>query len=720
MFKLPNPVGAVSEFDQTARALMEQTSRSVIYVTCASWLALQMIVGTFASDALSMSVWATMPILALTAALALRLLSRNLLLAQACWQVGLAAAVTMAVSLFRRPEVALLYIALPFMAVVSTGWPAGALAEALIAVAAAMWMFLPSPLLSPSYWFAIVGGGLFAGSIGWASSRSLYLVTEWSLQSFAQARQNMAEARQHRAQLAQVLQDLDRAYYRLERTNAALVAAWRAAAEAERSKAELATNLSHELRTPLNLIIGFCEMMVTAPQKYGGVVMPREYRSDLNAIYQNARHLMGLVNDVLDLARIDVGRITLSREPVDMAALAVEAADMVREYIEAKGLELRLSLSADLPVLYIDRLRIRQVLLNLLVNAARFTEQGFVELSARSEGDAVRLAVRDTGRGIPEERLPKVFEEYSQDNTGSAQGWPSTGLGLPISKRFVELHGGRMGVESTYGAGSTFWFTMPVRLPEERQEKRPRLIQAEPLRQVAPHKRVIVVVAPEARLLSTAQRYLPDYQVIGAPTLEEAVTMANDLGAVALLAGEGQPPPLGLNEQTLFLACTFPDFRRAAAAVGARDYLTKPISAEELWGAIEAVDGHIRRVLIADDEPDMVRLLRRMLTPRIAPAHCLEAYTGREALNVIRQNKPDLLLLDIKMPDLDGQAVLSAMAQDPQMADIPVILISAHDPNELGVRFGSSLYVSRAGGLSLGELVRGLEANLNALAPEWH
>jgi signal transduction histidine kinase/CheY-like chemotaxis protein len=714
-------------FQDAARELMEQTSRNVIYITCGAALLLQMAVGTLTGDEFSMRVWATLPLLALATYGALTTLRRNVFLAQVIWLIGLALAMAVAAFLFRWPEIALLYALLPFMATVSVGWPAGLLAWGLGLSHALALAYPPVGILTSGYVLAIAGGGLFTGALGWASSRSLYMVTEWSLQSYEEARRNMADARQHRAQLAQVLQDLDRAYYRLERTNAALVAAWRAAAEAERSQAELATNLSHELRTPLNLIIGFCEMMATAPHKYEGVPIPRQYRSDLNAIYQNARHLMSLVNDVLDLARIDVGRIALSRDQIDMAALVIEATAMVREYVEAKGLELHLQIEQDLPLLWLDRLRIRQVLLNLLVNAARFTEQGFIEVSVQRQGDDLRVAVRDTGRGIPEERLPQVFQEFSRgevdEGDGTApQGWPSTGLGLPISKRFVELHGGRMGVESTRGMGSTFWFLLPY--DQEVQEAgdegaQPRLTRAQPLRQVALHKRVLVAVEPEQRMLSTLQRYLEEYRVQGAKNLEEGVRLANELRAIALLAAEADAPP-GLNAETLFLSCTLPDMRRAAAIVGADDYLVKPISADELWSAIESLGRPIERVLIVDDEPDMVRLLRRMLTPQVAARECLEAFTGREALRVMARTKPDLLLLDLEMPELDGQGVLRAMKEDENLADIPVILVSAHDPDELGVRLRSSLCVTRADGLTLSEIVRSLQATLSTLAPGWH
>src|SRR5262249_55091727 len=222
-------------------------------------------------------------------------------------------------------------------------------------------------------------------------------------------------------------------YDRLQQANAELVTAWKAAEAAERSKTDFVTNISHELRTPLNLIAGFADMVLTSPESYG-TPLPAPYRRDLNAIYQSAQHLLTLANDVIALARVGRGRLSLAREPTDLRVVVAEACDIVREYVAAKGVELSVELPAEIPLLSLDRLRIRQVLLNLLTNAARFTERGSITISATVEGDRVVVRVRDTGRGIPPEELPHVFEEYHSPlplgrTEGEGKGSLAVGLG---------------------------------------------------------------------------------------------------------------------------------------------------------------------------------------------------------------------------------------------------------------------------------------------------
>ncbi len=255
-------------------------------------------------------------------------------------------------------------------------------------------------ILPPHYVLLILVTGVLAGLVGWAASRTLYTVAIWSLQSFAQGRHSLDQVRQHRAQLAQVLKDLDQAYYPLSRTNAALIAAWRAASEAERFKADFAASLSHELRTPLSLIVGFAEMMLTAPRKYEGLEIPRLYRRDLDAVYPNARHLEALTTDVLDLARLDSGRLPLAREETDIGALVAEAVGMVRDYVAAKGLTLQVTVAPDLPALGGSSPR--------SPGAAEPAGQRGALHRARADRDRgyprdsqVLLRVSDTGRAFP-------------------------------------------------------------------------------------------------------------------------------------------------------------------------------------------------------------------------------------------------------------------------------------------------------------------------------
>ncbi len=406
--------------------------------------------------------------------------------------------------------------------------------------------------------------GGFTVLIGWSSSHALYTVTHWLVYSYNQARENMEKAREHRGQLARVVKDLDQAYHRLERANAALVAAWRAADDAERFKAEFVANVSHELATPLNLIVGFSEMITTAPESYGGVPIPGPYRSDLNAIYHNARHLLALVDDVLDLARIEAGKIALARDWVDLPALIQEAIDMVRDYIAAKGLTLQMQIEQGLPELSLDRMRIRQVLLNLLVNAARFTERGTIRVEAAQQNGEVVLRISDTGRGIPKEDLPKIFEEFRSTEQPVSTWHSGTGLGLPISKKFVELHHGRMGVESIYLQGTTFWFTIPC---DGGQTETGRMMRAHPTRRMGASEKIHRYRPRRPTRRALLQRYPGRLSVDRSRGCCRRNRISRGCQGVALIVDSAQTLPISPSDTDHTLPAA--SGQRAAISVGA-------------------------------------------------------------------------------------------------------------------------------------------------------
>lgn len=671
-------------------------------------------------DDIALRIWSVTPVVALAGGLTLWLLPRKLLAAEIVWLTGLAMAITLAVIVFRYPAITFLYTLLPLMGTITIGWPAG-LASVIASVILSWGLSRPPlPQVLPSgYTMAIALGGGVTSVVGWAAFHTLHTVTRWSLFALERATESMEEARGRRAQLAKAVKDLDQAYYRLERANAALVAAWRAADEAEHFKTEFVTNLSHELRTPLHLIIGFSEMIMTAPENYGGTPIPGPYRSDLNTIYHNAQHLLALVNDVIDMARIDAAKIALARDQVDAHELVREAADMVRDYVSAKGLELQLQVAEDLPKLWVDRLRIRQVLLNLLVNAARFTERGWIRIEVSKKDAEIVVRVKDTGRGIPQEMLPELFEKFHLSDKPSSTGWPSgSGLGLPISKKLIELHGGRMGVESACLQGATFWFSLPC---ETSLAEAPpvRLIRTAPRERIGAPERIIIIVHEDPEAPLVLQRYLDGYRFIVTSEPQEALKFADEHKAVALLMGTGVELP-DSEDGLLRLRCPLPSTRRAARQMGAEDLLIKPVCKETLWGAIDRLGQPVRRVLVVDDDPEVVRLFRRILRMRLPASSRLEAHNGIEALLLMRAKKPDLVLLDIVMPEMDGLEVLDEMRRDPQLASIPVIIVTGKEQSVLHLKLRDPIQVTRSGGLTVGEVTRSIGALLAALAPEWH
>jgi len=201
--------------------------------------------------------------------------------------------------------------------------------------------------------------------------------------------------------------------------------------------------------------------------------------------------------------------------------------------------------------------------------------------------------------------------------------------------------------------------------------------------------------------------------------VEEGVALAEDIKAIALMTSADKMPPVPPGK-VLIVHCPLPSGRRTAMALGADDFLVKPVSRQELWAAIDRLGRPVRRVLIADDDPEVVRLFRRMLCTRIPVQDCLEAYNGEEALRLVRAERPDLVLLDLIMPGVDGRSVLQHMAADPGLADIPVIIVSAKGQDHASLRLPGPIQISRPEGFQLGEVVRALGAIFNALAPGWH
>lgn len=710
------------DFAASSKELMETTARQLIVAVTVLYLPFHVVATAYRPVALMGATWIVTLLVVLPAVAAYLTLDKRLAWALSFWYVGLAAAVTAALALFGQPAIGFLYAILPLLAMITLGWQAGVWATT--AVGLLVWWLAhgpAAPLLPPANVPLVVLASLILGVIGWTALNPLTTIASWFSAAYTETQRNMEDARQHRAQLVQLFKDLDQAYYQLERANSALVAARHVAEEAEHFKTEFVTNVSHELRTPLNLIIGFTETMMLSPESYEGVQLPGAYRSDMNAVHHSAQHLLALVDDILDLARIEIGKIAMARQEIDVAALVSEAVNIVRDYIAAKRLALHVEIEPGLPPIWVDRLRIRQVLLNLLVNAARHTEQGEIHIGVTLQGDELCLRVTDTGQGISAADLPKIFEEFRTAEQPMSQWHSGTGLGLPISKKFVELHGGRMGVESTLGRGASFWFTIPTRdiavvAPANQASGR-----RHPLVRLGAAERIVVVVHSDPSVISLVKRYLHGYQVIGVAGWEEGLQVADEVKAVAMVvdAREDLPALPARFDGLPVVQCALPHTQRVVDVLGGDDLLVKPVTRHELLAAVDRLQRPVGRVLIVDDDPEVVRLFGRMLRARISPEECLEAYNGEEALHLLRLHKPDLVLLDLIMPEVDGRSVLAQMAADPALADIPVILISATGQDYINLHVAGPLQIWRRAGFELGEVVGLLEVTLDALAKGW-
>ena len=558
---------------------------------------------------------------------------------------------------------------------------------------------------------------LLAAFTAWLSSRRLFTALGWTLRMTQEAQRNANDARERRAEVRSILKSLEEAYVRLERANQALIFAREAADKAYRFKAEFVANVSHELRTPLNLIVGFSEMVATAPESYKGIPLPHEYRGDVMAIYRAARHLGDLINDVLDLSQIEAGRVPISPEPADLTAVIGEAVEIVRGLAEAKGLSVEVQVPPELPILQLDRTRIRQVLLNLLTNATRFTDKGYIRVRAALDGQEVKVQVEDSGRGIAAERISRAFEAFSQlDEDRAREG---TGLGLAVSRKFVELHGGAMWIKSELGQGTVVGFSLPT--PCDSAAPPAVLIHDAPVPAALGHLRVLVL-HDEPHALALLHRYIGGYQFLLAEDEERALAVIDEGLPVAVIVdsswgGDWSHIVARRSEVAALpvLTCSLPSLRRLGLALGATDFLAKPVSREDLLGALSHLGSEPHTVLVVDDDPNFARLLVRMLKASEPRLRVLEAAGAVEGLDLMRSQRPDLVLLDLLMPGLSGYEVLAQAQRDEALAGTPIILISGQTLDQETAPIVGDLSLKRPTGLTLNEILQSLQALLAAV-----
>jgi len=612
-----------------------------------------------------------------------------------------------------------------------TGGLATLLLGALSGVAVAALLTL-ALIAAPEGWFgdgvaasraiSIIGLWGTAGMV-WLALRPLQTVGEWAWAAYERSQKLLRGAQDTQLQLNQMLEELSSANARLTRLNRLADGLRAEAEEARRAKEQFVANVSHELRTPLNMVIGFSEMILNTPQAYGGR-LPGPLLADLAVILRNAQHLSGLIDDVLDLSQIEAGQMALVREPVALPEVIAEALTAVRPLFESKGLALRADLAEGLPEISGDRTRLREVLLNLLSNAGRFTEQGGVTVAARRRDGELLINVTDTGPGIAPADQSRLFQPFQQLDGSLRRRFGGTGLGLSISKRFVELHGGQMWVESTPGAGATFCFTLPIAPAaplaatagrwltpswEYLERTHPSLIPAPPTRAE------IVVCESGGSLAHLLGRYLPDARVTATADLTAALGQAVSLRAQAVVVNAASAAEMlaqlesaaALPAGIPVMVCSVPGAPDAAGGLGVADYLVKPVARETLLATLDRLGMAGKKVLVVDDEEDALRLFYRMLASAGRGYRVLTAPDGRQAWAMLQAERPDVLLTDLVMPDMDGFELLAAKNADPDLAGIPAVVLSARDP--LGQPIVSKAFaVTGQGGLSLAQLIAGI------------
>ncbi len=483
--------------------------------------------------------------------------------------------------------------------------------------------------------------------------------------------------------------------------------------EVDRVKSQFLANMSHELRTPLNSIIGFSRVILKG---IDGPVSDLQ-QQDLSAIYNSGQHLLGLINDVLDLAKIEAGKMELAFDQVNLSDLIASVMSTASGLVKDKNVKLLKNIHGELPPVRADAIRIRQVLLNLMSNAAKFTDEGAITVDASVEtGPSGRpeilISVTDTGPGIAQEDQAKLFQPFSQVDDSPTRKTGGTGLGLSISHQLIQMHGGRIGVHSAIGKGSTFYFTLPVYRGKEEI--------TEPT-----DKKIVLAIDDDPQVISLYERYLQPqgYQVVALTDPTRAKERARQLKPFAITLDIMMPgydgwsvlADLKSSSETRdipVVICSIIEEQERGFSLGAADYLLKPILEEDLLGALDRLnaDGSISEVLVIDDDSNSLRLIGKIFEshPRYKLTMCDGGPKGWETLC---NHPPQAVILDLYMPEMDGFTILEKMRENAKLRDMPVVVVSGgeltSEQQKQLTEFGQRLI--RKGALNERDLLETLE-----------
>ena len=458
---------------------------------------------------------------------------------------------------------------------------------------------------------------------------------------------------------------------------------------ANRAKSAFLANMSHELRTPLNAIIGLTEMMVSNVARFG----TDKALEPLRRVHRAGKHLLELINQVLDLSKIEAGKLELNPELINVPRLVDEVVGTARSLAEQNNNSLSVECPADIDPLYVDALRLRQILLNLLSNACKFTKNGTISVRVApvsADGrDWFDFVVADSGIGMSAEQLDGLFEEFTQGDQSTARRYGGTGLGLAITRRLCRMMDGDVSVTSELGKGSTF----VVRLPAETASRFDAALAAADLEdEPRTFGDCVLVIDDDATARELIANHLREegFSVATANSGRDGLRRAGELrpmaitldvlmpdldGWTVLAALRGNPE---LADIPVVMA-TITDQQRKGMALGAAGYLTKPIDRDQLIALLRPFQTRVRRtrVLMVEDDPAQRMSIRSVLEPQ--QWRVTEAVNGRVALDLLAKEIPDIILIDLMMPEMDGFELIAALRKRPEWRPIPVIVITALD-----------------------------------------
>ena len=461
---------------------------------------------------------------------------------------------------------------------------------------------------------------------------------------------------------------------------------------ASQHKSQFLANMSHELRTPLNAIIGFSEVLM---EKMFGELNERQ-EEYLNDIFTSGKHLLNLINDILDLSKIEAGKMELEPAALNLRKLLEGTLVVVKERALTHGINLSLDMSDDIDTLIADDRKVKQIVFNLLSNAVKFTpDKGKVGIKARQDDGAVEIAVWDTGMGIAQEDQQRVFEEFQQVGETLTNKPEGTGLGLALTKRLVELHGGSIRLESTPGEGSIFTFTLPMTGEGQRPARtaEQETTVAERVEQAASTSPLVLVIEDDPKAVDLLRIYLSEagYAVETAKDGEEGLDKAKRLSPNAVILDVLLPKVDGWDflsqmkadattKDIPVIIVSIVDQKGKGFALGAAEYLVKPIKKESLLRALDTfrLDAKARtapiKILAIDDDPKAIELIAAALEPE--GFQVLKTYGGEEGLALAKTEQPDIIILDLLMPEVNGFEVLDRLERSPATNKPPVVLFT--------------------------------------------